>query len=38
MAQSNNPCKGDFKDLIQADAQQIGVSCNFGDLEMLSKM
>ena len=34
----SNPCKGDFIDLIQADAQQIGVSCTFGDLEKLSKM
>ena len=37
MAQSNNPCKGDFIELVQADAQQIGVSCNFEDLVKLSK-
>ena len=37
MAHSNNPCKGDFIELVQADAQQIGVSCNFEDLVKLSK-
>ena len=37
MAQSNNSSKGDFIELVQADAQQLGVSCNFEDLVKLSK-